>query len=29
MVCFLAEARDLLSVQNIRPALVPIWPPVQ
>jgi hypothetical protein len=28
-VCFLAEARDLLSIQNCRPFLGPIWPPVQ
>jgi hypothetical protein len=26
VVCFLAEARDLLSIQNIRPAMGPLWP---
>ena len=29
VVCFLAEARDIPSIQNIRPALWHIWPPVQ
>jgi len=29
VVCFLAEARDILSIQNIRPALWPIWALVQ
>ena len=29
VVCFLAEARDLLSIQKIQPFLGPIWPPVQ
>jgi hypothetical protein len=29
VVCFLEEARNLLSIQNIRPAVGPFWPPVQ
>ena len=29
VVCFLAEARDILSIQNIRPALGTVWPLVQ
>ena len=29
VVCFLPEARDLPSIQNIRPALGHICPPVQ
>ena len=29
VVCLLAEAVDFPSIQNIRPALQPIWPFIQ
>jgi hypothetical protein len=29
VVCFIAEAKDLLSIQDMRSAVGPIWSPVQ